>query len=131
MQTKEMLHDAGALTPVLSVSIITFLTLHGPSTAANIARIDGQSHQLVKSRLKPLIALNLVQVEPDPTDDRRRILSLTETGKEDANRVLSVCEQVSTAIEHLQDELGVDLTDAIMRAESSLSRTPLHERTSK
>jgi DNA-binding MarR family transcriptional regulator len=130
-QTKDLLKDADALTPVLSVSIMVFLSAHGTGTVSDIARIDGQSHQLVKSRLKPLEMLQLVRAKPDPLDDRRRILSLTAKGKRDAKRVLAVCEQVAAAVAHLQDELGVALTDAIMQAENSLSRTPLSKRRGK
>ena len=130
-QTKDMLKDAGVLTPVLSVSIMVFLSAHDVGTVSDIARIDGQSHQLVKSRLKPLETLQLVRASPDPLDDRRRILSLTAKGKRDAKRVLAVCEQVAAVMTHLQNELGVNLTDAIMQAESSLSRVTLSERKGK
>ncbi|WP_109354029.1 MarR family winged helix-turn-helix transcriptional regulator [Sphingorhabdus sp. EL138] len=127
-QSKSLLLEAGAITPVLSVSIIVFLSVHGPGTIADIARIDGQSHQLVKSRLRPPEALGLVSAKPDPSDDRKRILSLTAKGRADAKRILAVSQKIAAAVEALQGELKVDLTNAIMHAEKSLMRRPLSER---
>lgn len=127
-QTKDLLQAAGAQTPVRSVSALLYLYKKGPSSLADIALADGQSHQLVTSRVVPLEDLALVESTPDPADARRKLLALTEKGYADAKVVEHVCRDIAAAFESLFTEIGCDLTSANEEALRLLSRQPLSDR---
>ncbi|RED16738.1 DNA-binding MarR family transcriptional regulator [Parasphingopyxis lamellibrachiae] len=127
-QTKAMLIHAGAQTPGRSVSVMLFLLKHGEASIADMARRDGQSHQLVASRIGPLEKLGLLAVSVDPDDERRKLCRLTSDGRADAKIVERVSREVARTLSTLNQELGFDLMDAIELAEKSLSRIPLYER---
>lgn len=127
-QSKVMLADAGAKSPGRSASVILFLLKHGEASIADMARSDGQSHQLVASRIGPLEKLGLLTTEIDTQDERRKICRLTSEGQEDAKIVEQVVRKIAQGLAALNQEIGFDLMDAIEKAEKSLSRFPLHER---
>ncbi len=127
-QTKVLLQKAGAQTPVRSVSVMIYLDKNGPSSVADIARSEGQSHQLVTSRTAPLERLGLIKSYDDPQDDRRRLLKLTAKGAKDAARVTRASKDVAASLGKLNDEIGVDLMSVIEAAEQSLLRQPIAER---
>ena len=60
-------------------SALLYLHLNGPATLTEIARIDGQSHQLLANRLAPLELLGLIERFADPGDNRRRHLAVKQT----------------------------------------------------
>lgn len=127
-QTESMLADAGAATPARSVSAMIYLNRRGPASSADIAAADGQSHQLVSSRIAPLEELGLIARGVDPNDRRRKLLKLTAKGKSDAKIVEGVCKTIARAMESLQGEMGVDLFAAIEEAERNLTRRTISER---
>ncbi len=124
-QTKRLMSEAGVETPILSMSVIVFLLKNGPGTVADIAQLDGQSHQLITSRTGPLEELGLIEAYADPEDDRRRLLGLTARGRKDAAKALKVSDRIAASFEAMNAELGVDLMSKIESAEQYLSRTPL------
>lgn len=127
-QSKQMLKDAGAQTPAHSVSVILYLLKNGEASVAEMARRDGQSHQLITSRIGPLERLGLLTTEKDSNDERRKLCRLTEQGRADAKIVRSITRQIARSLKALIDEIGFDLLDALERAEKSLSRLPLQDR---
>lgn len=65
------------LTPS-QISVLLRLEREGPATTSNLARLEGMRPQSMGSVLVPLEAAGLVRGEPDPTDRRQTILSLTD-----------------------------------------------------
>ena len=61
---------AGIIAPLKTHSAILFLLRQGPASLSEIARTDGQSHQLLASRIDPLEKLRLVERFIDPKDTR-------------------------------------------------------------
>ncbi|MCB1635557.1 MAG: hypothetical protein KDI51_13260, partial [Xanthomonadales bacterium] len=53
-ETQRFADSAGILAPVKTHSALLYLLIQGPASLVEIARSDGQSHQLVASRLAPL-----------------------------------------------------------------------------
>ena len=72
--------------------------------------------------------LHLLTTEIDPQDERRKICRLTLAGREDAKIVEKVGREIANALVQIDQEIGVDLMDAMEKAEKSLSRIPLQER---
>lgn len=127
-QSEAMLAEAGAKTPRRSVSVMLFLLQHGDASIADMARRDGQSHQLIASRIGPLETLGLIVTMADPDDERRKLCRLTPQGRDDAQIVAQVARKIAVSLTALNREIGFDLMGAIEAAEKSLSKVPLYER---
>jgi DNA-binding MarR family transcriptional regulator len=54
---------------------------HGPTTSAQLAKLEQISPQSMGATLQALEAKELIQRAPDPGDGRRVILSLTDAGR--------------------------------------------------
>lgn len=65
------------LTPS-QVSVLLRLEKDGPATVSSLARAEGMRPQSMGSVITALEAAGLVSGEPDPTDGRQTILSLTD-----------------------------------------------------
>jgi DNA-binding MarR family transcriptional regulator len=87
---------------------------HGPTTAAQLARLEQVSPQSIGVTLQSLEAKGLVQRTPDPDDGRRVILSLTDAGRDTVQSKRSVrTEQLTRAMEALTPEERAELTAAL------------------
>lgn len=51
----------GVSAPNRTHSVVLYLADHGPASLAEIARLDGQAHQLLAARLAPLEQMGLVE----------------------------------------------------------------------
>ena len=69
--------DAGALT-ISQGSVVIQLERTGPTTASNLARLEGMRPQSLRTVIAGLEAAEFVTSEPDPTDGRQTLFSLTE-----------------------------------------------------
>lgn len=127
-QTAVIASDGGIAAPVHTFSALLFLYKRGPASVSDIARSDGQSHQLVTQRLAPLEKLNLIERFDDPDDGRRRPYRLTAAGKHEARRVEVLIRKLAAAFEQLFSDIGVDLIDALDHARDQIRRVPLDER---
>ncbi|WP_370374326.1 MarR family winged helix-turn-helix transcriptional regulator [Catenulispora sp. GP43] len=71
--------DAG-LTPA-QASVLTRLTKVPSATVGELAGAEQVSHQATVKTVAALEQAGLVRRDPDPTDGRRQLISLTETGR--------------------------------------------------
>jgi DNA-binding MarR family transcriptional regulator len=101
-------------------SALARLDRDGPTTAAELARIEQISPQSMGATLGALEARGLVGRSPDPHDGRRVVLSPTEAGLE----VLRNRRNART--EHLAQALSVDFTGAELQQLAAAA--PLIER---
>jgi DNA-binding MarR family transcriptional regulator len=91
----------------------------GPAAAADLARAEQISPQSMGATLAELEARELVKRQPDPSDGRRILLSISATGRRELNR------RRNARIEQLTVGLA-DFTDA--EIEQLAAATPLIER---
>ncbi|MFN3511845.1 MAG: MarR family winged helix-turn-helix transcriptional regulator [Phenylobacterium sp.] len=126
--TAPLAASRGIVTPVRSHSAVLFLAERGPATLTEMAQTDGQSHQLLASRLLPLERLGLIERTEDPQDGRRKPYRLTAAGRREAARIQSLTRDLSRAVEQLGKELGVDLVGALDQALAALQHQPLSRR---
>ena len=127
-ETSVIFAARGIDAPVRSASVLLFLLRRGSATLAEMARSDGQSHQLLATRLAPLEAMGLVARSVDPADARRRPYVLTETGKAEARRVEAACMGIASAMEDLFGEIGENLVETLDGAIRALRRVPIEAR---
>jgi DNA-binding MarR family transcriptional regulator len=115
-ETQRFADAAGIVAPVKTHSALLYLLICGPASLVEIARSDGQSHQLAASRLAPLEALGLIERSTDPNDLRRKPYKLTEAGHEEAAKVRSAIAAHAQAQRELARETGLDLMAVLDRA---------------
>jgi DNA-binding MarR family transcriptional regulator len=127
-ETQAYADRLGIRAPARTHSAILFLHKRGPATLSEIARIDGQSHQLLASRLTPLEELGLIERFDDPTDGRRKPYRLTRTGRADARRVEAAALREAEAMRRLFAEMDRDLIAVLEAAIELLRVKPLGKR---
>lgn len=125
-ETQRFADSAGIVAPVKTHSALLYLLIRGPASLVEVARSDGQSHQLVASRLAPLEALGLVERFADPNDLRRKPYKLTAAGRREAAKVRAAIAAHAQAQQELARETGLDLVALLdqalaLQADSRLS----------
>lgn len=128
MSTQSLADATGLKAPIRTHSVLLLLLEQGAASLTEIARTDGQSHQLLASRLKPLEKLGLIERLADPNDARRRPYKLTQAGHHEALIVRSAIGEHTRAMNDLFAETGVDLIAALDNALEALRVRPLHDR---
>ncbi len=63
------------------IAVLLRLEREGPASASELARAEGIRTQSMGAAIAPLEAAGLVAGEPDPSDGRRTILSLTDAAR--------------------------------------------------
>lgn len=127
-QGEDMLRDANIDVPSRAVSTVLLVGEHGEISAADIANLLQQPHQLVTQRADLLIDLALIKRRSDPRDGRRKILVLTAKGADQFNQLTELMAQVADVFATLFQEIECDLAAMTMRAIAALERTPILER---
>ena len=124
-QGEEMLRDAGITVPSRAVSIVLIAGERGEISAADVAQVLGQPHQLVTQRVDLLVKLGMLERAIDPKDKRRKILRLTSVGTEQFSQLVKRMEQVSAVFTALFEEIECDLADMSRKAADALGRSSL------
>lgn len=128
VSAQELADAAGLKAPSRTHSVLLFLLDNGPASLVEMARTDGQSHQLLSTRLKPLEALGLITRSADPNDARRRPYALTRSGRSQAIAVRAAIGAHARAMEGLFAETGVNLIEVLDGALEALRRKSLLDR---
>jgi DNA-binding MarR family transcriptional regulator len=127
-ETQAHADSMGIRAPAKTYSALLYLHLHGAATLTRIAKLDGQSHQLLAARLAPLEQLGLIERFDDPDDGRARPYRLTRSGREEAKKVLAATSLAAQAMRQLFVELGLDLVEVLEGAIEGLRVEPLGAR---
>ncbi len=107
--------------------MLTALDAAGEASAAELARALGQSHQLVVQKCPALLRLGVITQHADPADARRKILRLTDAGRDQLRRIDDYSAKISDVYRTLFEEVG-DVHGAILKALNALADKPLAER---
>ena len=114
--------------PARSASTLLLLREHGPMGVTEIAYRLRLSHPLLIKLTGALAEEGLVTHRSDPKDNRRRLISLTQAGVEQAERISEFTVSIGRMLESLFGEMGVDLLDAVERLEAAAERRPIDAR---
>ncbi|ANU08657.1 MarR family winged helix-turn-helix transcriptional regulator [Paraurantiacibacter namhicola] len=113
----QRVYDAEGLEiPVRGSSTLQALGPDRQLTLSELARMLGQSHQLVSQRLGRLEDRKLVSAALDPNDGRKRIYCLTPEGQRAWCKLDEIMARAGRMNAELFEEIGVDLVDALDRA---------------
>lgn len=126
-QTRILFDAAGIIVPVRSCSLLTALEQAGEASAAELAHMLGQSHQLVIQKCPALLRLGLLTQRPDPGDARRKLLRLTDAGHAQMALLNHYTRDIALVYEQLFEETG-NVHAMIVKALQALKSRPLRER---
>lgn len=127
-QSGEVLVDDDISFAPQSASCLLFIAEHGDVSAANIAAALNLPHQVVAQRLNALLDLGLIMRRPDPQDGRRKIIRLTPRGRKQFERLKAVLRDADAVYAQLNTELGIDVSELMLRLIDCLDREPIAER---
>ncbi|QBX38084.1 MarR family transcriptional regulator [Brevundimonas sp. S30B] len=118
----------GVLAPVRTASTMRLLYRRGGLPVTVIAQEIHQSHPLAISWIKQLSQLGLVSAARDPSDGRKSIITLTQTGRKDVERMLKADAIILAAYEDLFCEADADVFEALWRLEAACRRQGMGDR---
>lgn len=118
----------GLTIPVQTSSTLQTLNTHDGLALADMARIIAIPHQLAAQRVKKLVALDIVTTQPDPNDARRKIFTLTDFGRRQAQLLKDCMDNMAVIYERLYAEIECDLAQKLLDALASIQNKPLDDR---
>ncbi|GAA3207082.1 MarR family transcriptional regulator [Streptomyces sp. XM83C] len=93
--------------PLAEAAVLGHLDRTGPQTTAELAQRRGVTHQSSAKTVKDLRTGGLVRTEPHPTDGRKLLVHITDTGR----------ARLRTARAQRSDRLSVALREELSPAE--------------
>ncbi|MFC0007604.1 MarR family winged helix-turn-helix transcriptional regulator [Micromonospora siamensis] len=91
--------------------LLAALQQHGPASQADLGRRCGIDRSDVVAALNELAARDLVRRTPDPDDRRRNVVTLTEPGRRELDRLTATLDQIQdTLLAPLSPADRADLT---------------------
>jgi DNA-binding MarR family transcriptional regulator len=78
--------------------LLAALEQHGPASQAELGRQTGIDRSDVVATLNDLVARGLARREPDPSDRRRNVVTLTRDGADTLERLDAVLDDVQDAV---------------------------------
>ncbi|MEM6748325.1 MAG: MarR family transcriptional regulator [Pseudomonadota bacterium] len=128
-QGKDLLADIGLDVPPRAVSAILIIGESGAVSTADIAEMLGQQHQVTTQRIELLITDEIVVRTPDPSDRRRKLLTLTKKGREHYAALRQRLETAAQVFDELCEEVGCDLPRVLSEMAAALNTRSLLDRT--
>ena len=107
------------------ISLVVALYEKGEQSSSELAAFTGLSRQLVESRLKALEAGGYVNSAISKEDARKRAFSLSPRKRDEIEGAVTVMRDFQEVYDALWHEIGVDLSDAILKLERALHAKPL------
>ncbi len=114
--------------PGYATSIVQTLFHGGPLSISELAQRLELSHQLASQRVKWLVGAGLATMEAGANDRRLRIVTLTDAGSAEADKLQDFLVLLEASYSDLFDEIGLDAHRAILDARAALAARPLATR---
>lgn len=124
----DWLHRTGVVVPPKAGSTMLLLREAGPLSVTQIAQRLKLSHPLIIGLTRELEAMGLVRIDQDPTDRRRRPVTLTAQGAAQAERIANVNRFIAQAYQDLFADAGVDGLAVVARLERAIGARTMSSR---
>lgn len=127
--TQRIMGEQGALLQAGQYPLLAAIDRSGPLTIGELAEAVGITQPGVTRAVAQLVELGLLEAEQAADDQRRRIISLSEKGRqlvETAKR--DVWPQIESAVRDLCGDLSGPLLDQLGAIEDGLAAAPLERR---
>ena len=128
-QGEALLRRSGVEFPARAISAALLIGERGPISAAEIATVLEQPHQLVAQRVELLRKAGVVDRITDPKDARRKLLQFTDKGQDQFEKLKTCLVQSENALVSMFSEINCDLPTAITSAAEALRKQSLLART--
>jgi DNA-binding MarR family transcriptional regulator len=99
-------------------SLMMALNRPEPPTMAGIAALLAMDRTTLTAALKPLERRGLMEVRPDPRDRRRRVMTLTPSGRELLAKAVPVWVETHAEVERRLPAGGAEILRAALEAVS-------------
>lgn len=127
-QAKPVYERMGLVIPVITSSTVAFIVENKTASLLDIARGLSITHQLAAQRVKLLLKLEIIQAFKDTKDKRKTNYQLTQLGIEQSKILSSYLTKVSLVFEQLNEELGCDLMELLLKVNKSFQVNSLENR---
>jgi ribosomal protein S18 acetylase RimI-like enzyme/DNA-binding MarR family transcriptional regulator len=104
------------------------LAEHGPAGVRELAQGLGYTHAAISQVADGLEGAELIATQPDPTDERRRVLTLSPAGRALHQELRPLWNRIDGALLEIAQGGGGDLLAALDAAERALHAEPLAAR---
>lgn len=105
-----------------------YLIVEGPSAVMEIAKGLGISHPAVNQVAKEMIAADLLSSYKDTKDKRKRLLAMTERGKELFPEMQIIWNDIRGALEEIVQERQTHFLENLTTVERQLDEKNFHQR---
>lgn len=109
-------------------TLFSLLGKHGAVGVVEASQRLGLTQPAISQFSKEMQEAGLVAITRDREDSRKRVLSLTELGKQQLEQMQYMCELVEKSANQLSLEGGNDFYSALVRFEKALNRQSLLSR---
>jgi DNA-binding MarR family transcriptional regulator len=99
-------------------SLMMALNRPEPPTMAGIAALLAMDRTTLTAALKPLERRGLMDIGPDPRDRRRRVMTLTPSGRELLAKAVPVWAETHAEVERRLPASGAEILRAALKAVS-------------
>jgi DNA-binding MarR family transcriptional regulator len=100
----------------------------GPASVGELAARIGVTHAAVSQVRGALAERGLVRARPDPADQRRQVLELTDKGLQTTQRLEPLWEAIAAATREMLQQAAPGLEAEMERLEAALSEQALKDR---
>lgn len=107
------------------ISLVIALYEKDEQSSSDLAAFTGLSRQLVESRLKTLEAESYVKSAVSKKDARKRVFSLSGRNRAEVKEAVQMMRDFEKVYDALWREIGVDMSDAVLKLERALHAKPL------
>ena len=121
------LEKRGLAVPATAGSTLVLLAVHGPMGVMEIAGRLRLTHPLIVRLVAKLEDMGLVAVHCDDTDLRRKRVSLTGRGQQEAEELLALNGALTAVFQEVFARTGVNLLDALDQFEAEFAAIPLRD----
>lgn len=104
------------------------LSKQSPLGVTEIARNLGITHAAVSQVVRELLRKKLIVAVTDPLDGRRRLLSLSDKGKDLLPEIQEVWNDIAVGIHQMLNQHQTNIIDGIREVERSFEEMSLHQR---
>jgi len=102
--------------------LVHLLNEHGEMSVTELADELGQSHSAVSQLTKKLISKHILSTKIDSKDERRRLLYLSDEGKELFNTIRPLCYTIEKSINQYILDSGYNLMETLRAFEKQLEK---------
>lgn len=105
--------------------MISFLIENGPSGITEISRSLQVSHPAISQMTTKLVKAGLVVKTPDPDDERRQLVSLSEKGQVMVNKLQPIWPTIREVVDEMINRSHFDLLQGIQSLEAELEKASM------